>query len=102
MLGKIKAQEDIWRIKVFKRYEIKMGYEHIRKENLLRIDFLLKQLHKEAMNELLRCKWNQKALMIIWFLFFFAMALVIFPILLILNEEGLSIPIQVLFLPFTV
>jgi len=48
MLEKVKTQDDIWKIKVFKRCEIKMGYEFIRKENLLRIDIQMKPLQKEC------------------------------------------------------
>ena len=73
----------------------------LNKENLLRIDSVLKPLDKEALKELLKGKWQQKFWLIIWILIFFAMALVIFPILLILNEEGITIPIPVIFLPFT-
>jgi hypothetical protein len=102
MMQRVKSQSDIWRIKVYKRFNVKMGYEYVRKENLMRIDANLKPLHKEAMNELLRGKWQQKGLIIIWFLFFFSMALVLFPILLILDEEGVDIPTPVLFLPLTI
>jgi len=101
MYNKMKDQDDIWKAKVYKSFHIKMGFEHIRKENLLRIDHLLRPLHKEALSELLSGKWRQKIWFFIWFLIFLFMALILFPVLLILNEEGLDIPIPVIFLPFT-
>lgn len=77
----MKEQEDIWKLKVFKRFKIKMGYEHIRKENLLQIDHMLKPLYNEALKEVLRGKRTQKVWFFIWFLIFLFMALIIFPIL---------------------
>ncbi len=78
-----------------------MGYEYIRKENLLRIDQEIKHLHKDALRVLLNGKWKQKLCIIVWFLFFLFMALIVFPVLLILDEELFHIPLSVLFLPFT-
>ena len=98
---KVKAQDDIWKVKVFKHFQIKMGYEHIRKENLLKIDHMLKPLHKEALAEVLKGKRRQRFWYVIWFLVFLFMALIIFPIMLILHEEGTEMPKSVLFLPFT-
>ena len=60
------------------------------------------KLHEEALNRLLKGKWQQKISVIIWFLIFLALVLIVFPILLILDEEGFSMPLPVLFLPFTV
>lgn len=97
----VKAQDDIWRLKVFKQFEIKMGYEHIRKENFFKIDHLLSPLHKEALAELLRGKRKQRMWFVIWFLIFLFMAFLLFPVLLILDEEGIKIPMPVIFLPFT-
>ena len=101
MLKKVKEQEDIWALKVYKRWEIKMGYEYIRKENLIAIDLKMKPLQKKAMSTLLKGKWKQKLVIIIWFLFFFFMAFIIFPVLLILDEEGLDIPTALIFMPLS-
>ena len=95
------AQDMIWKIKIFKLYEIRVGYQHIRNVNLLRIDTIMKPLQKEALKFMLDGKWNQKLIIIIWFLCFLAMALIAFPLLLIMDEEGIDIPTAVIFLPFT-
>ena len=78
-----------------------MGYEYIRKENLIAIDLKMKPLQKKAMSTLLKGKWKQKLVIIIWFLFFFFMAFIIFPVLLILDEEGLDIPTALIFMPLS-
>lgn len=102
MLKKVIEQEDIWRIKVIKRYEIRAGYRYIKNENLLRMDTEMQEIQKDSLKILLRGKWKQKLLIIIWFLCFFFMACIIFPILLIIDEQGVDIPLSVLFLPFTI
>jgi hypothetical protein len=102
MLKKVIEQEDIWRIKVIKRYEIRAGYLYIKNENLLRMDTEMQEIQKDALKILLKGKWKQKLLIIIWFLCFLFMALIVFPTLLIIDEEGVDIPLPVLFLPFTI
>ena len=102
MIKHMSLQEDIWKLKMFKSYDIRVGYQHIRNVNLLRIDTEMKALHKDALKIMLAGKWNQKLLIIFWFLFFLAMGLIAFPVLLILNEEGVEIPLSVIFLPFTI
>jgi hypothetical protein len=95
------AQDMVWKVKIFKLYEVRVGYQHIRNVNLLRIDTIMKPLQKEALKFMLDGKWNQKLIIIIWFLGFLSMALIAFPLLLIMDEEGINIPTAIIFLPFT-
>lgn len=95
-------QSDIWKIKIFKRYEVRTGYNYIRNENLIRIDLEMQKLQSDALKYLLKGKWKQKLLIIIWFLFFLFMALIVFPICLIMDESGVDLPLSVIFLPFTI
>lgn len=95
------AQDMVWKVKILKMYEVRVGYQHIRNVNLLRIDTEMKPLQKDALKFMLDGKWSQKLVIIIWFLGFFAMALIAFPLLLIMDEEVIDIPTSVIFLPFT-
>jgi hypothetical protein len=66
------------------------------------MDTEMQEIQKDSLKILLKGKWKQKLLFIIWFLVVFFVALIIFPSLLIIDEEGVGIPLGVLFLPFTI
>ena len=95
--------EGQWVIKSFQSMLSKSGFQGLRNNNLRRIDIHQRPMHFQVQSILYDCFDEQWHYFSIWGYFAFFLFSVVFPVLLIVNEEQeLEMPSYILLSPFTV